>query len=169
MDAKQKRLVRNIVSGTVLLVLLLLVLAYCGVFEGTQSDEAQIRELIERSKEEANDRDWEDFLDLCDVPSSERQAWLDAINKTMEETQGAKLVQIDSVTPTEMISVPAGATEYQLDASVIGHLEAPVIGAVGRPFEAVEGTYFFVKKQGRWYIDLDRSSSTFPYVPKPKK
>jgi hypothetical protein len=166
MDAKQKRLIRNIVSGVVLLVLLLFVMAYCGVFEGAQSDEAQIRELMERAKEETNDRDWNDFLDLCDVPEAERQGWIDAINDTMEHTQGAKLVKIDAINPKGMISVPAGAATYELEVSVLAHIDVVV---TSRQMDAVEGTMYFVKKDGRWFIDLERSSSTFPYVPKPKR
>jgi hypothetical protein len=161
MDAKQKRLVRNIVSGTVLLILLLFTLAYCGVFEGAQSDEAQIRELMERSREEISDHDWDDFFDLCDLPQAEREGWLEA------KPDLAEYVQIDSITPKSFISVPAGATEFELEVSVVAHLEK--IGISGPQLDAVEGTMFFVKKNDRWYIDLDRSSSTFPYVTKPKK
>jgi hypothetical protein len=159
MDAKQKRLVRNIVSGTILLILLLFVLAYCGVFEGAQSDEAQIRALIDRSKEEVSDHDWDDLFDLCDLPQEERQAWLDA------KPDLAEYVQIDSITPKSFIGVPAGATEYELEVTVIAHLEK--VGISGPQLDGVEGTMWFVKKDGRWFIDLNRSD--FPYITKPKK
>jgi hypothetical protein len=159
LDAKQKRLVRNIVSGTILLILLLFVLAYCGVFEGAQSDEAQIRELIDRSRQEVSDHDWDDLFDLCDLPQEERQAWLDA------KPELAEYVQIDSITPKSFISVPAGATEFELEVTVIAHLEK--IGISGPQLDGVEGTMWFVKKNDRWFIDLNRSD--FPYITKPKK
>jgi hypothetical protein len=158
MDAKQKRLLRNIVSGTVLLILLLFTLAYCGVFEGAQSDEAQIRELIDRSKEEINDHDWDDLFDLCNMPQERREAWL------KEKPDLAEYLQIDTITHKGFISVPAGTDEFELEVSVVAHLEK--VGISGPRLDAVEGTIMFVKTNGRWFIDLDRSK--FPYLNKPK-
>ena len=161
MDDKQKRLVRNIASGIVLCVLVLFVLAYCGVFEGAQSDEAQIRALLERSREEINDHDWDDLFDLCDLTEPEKQAWIKSVPNQ------AKLVQIDSMQPSGIISVPPGATEYELDVTVIAHLEAPVVGKIGNGMDSVSCHIRFVKKNNRWYIDADNSD--FPtYVQKPK-
>lgn len=159
MDQKQKLLVRNIIGVVILLVLLLFVLAYCGVFEGEQSDEAQIRSLMERAQEEINDHDWDDLFDLTDMTEAEKQAWEQSL------PQQAGYVQVDSITPRGLITVPAGSTEYELDVAVVAHLEK--LGISGPQFDAVECTLFFVKKDGRWYIDMDRS--TFPgYVTRPK-
>lgn len=158
MDTRQKRLVRNIVSGAILLCLLLFVLAYCGVFEGAQSDEAQIRALLERSRDEMNDHDWDDFFDLCDLTGPEKRAWEEAVPRQ------ANLVVIDAINPQEMISVPAGAGEYELNVTVIGHLDVMGRNVQG---DVARGTLYFVKKDGRWYIDVNRSAPTFPYVPRP--
>jgi hypothetical protein len=161
MDAKQKLLVRNIVGGIILLVLVVLVLAYCGVFEGKQSDEAQVRALLERSRDEINDHDWDDLFNLCDLTEPEKQAWIDAVPNQ------ARLVQVDSIQPQGMISVPTGATDYEIDVTVIAHLEAPIVGKIGNQMDSVSCHMRFVKKHDRWFIDPN--NSTFPaYVNKPK-
>lgn len=161
MDQKQKLLIRNIVGVVILLTLVLFVLAYCGVFEGEQSDEAQIRALMERAQEEINDHDWDDLFELTDLTEQEKQAWIKAVPRQ------ADLVQIDAVNPKGLITVPAGSTEHEQEVSVVAHLEAPVVGSVGPQIDAVEGTLYFVKKDGRWYIDWEKSAPTFPYIPKP--
>ena len=162
MDQKQKLLIRNIAGGVILLTLLLFVLAYCGVFEGAQSDEAQIRALMERAQEEINDHDWEDLFDLTDMTEGEKQAWINAVPRQ------AQLVQVDAVNPKGLVSVPVGATDYEQEVSVLAHLEAPVVGSVGPQIDAVDGTLYFVKKDGRWFIDWKKSAPTFPYIPQPK-
>jgi hypothetical protein len=162
MDQKQKLLIRNIAGVVILLTLLLFVLAYCGVFEGDQSDEAQIRALIDRSRDEVNDHDWPRLFDLCDLTPDEKQAWINAVPNQ------AELVHIDSITPRGFISVPEGAVEYELEVSVLAHLEAPIVGRVGPQIESVSGTLFFIKKGDRWFIDWNRSAPTFPYIPRPK-
>lgn len=161
MDQKQKTLIRNIVGGVVLLTLVLFILAYCGVFEGEQSDEAQVRALIERAQEEINDHDWPDLFDLTDLSEAEKQAWIDSLPAQ------AEYVKVDAITPQSMIVVPAGSTEYELDISVLARLQK--LGISGPQLDAVQGTLYFVKKDGRWYIDWDRSAPTFPYVPRPGK
>lgn len=160
MDRKQQLLLRNVIGGVGLLVILALVLAWCGVFEGAESDEAQIRALIDQSKEEINDHDWDDFLRLCHLNDADRQAWRDGIPRQ------ANFVIIDSLVPKGLISVPAGSTEYEVNVHAVAHMSV-----MGRSVQAdaVDGTMFFVKVDGRWKIDLDRSSSTFPYIPKPNK
>lgn len=160
MDQRQFRLVRNILGGVGLLVLLLLVLVWLGVFEGEQSDEAQIRELIDRAKQEINSHNWEDFLRLCDLTEEERQRWLAAIPRQ------AEYVVLETLLPTGFIGVPAGATEYEQEVHTLAHLRVPVVGRRLQG-DSVQGTMFFVKVNDRWRIDLDRSASTFPYLPKP--
>ena len=103
MDQKQKLLIRNIVGVVILLTLTLFVLAYCGVFEGEQSDEAQIRALIDRSQDEINDHDWDDLFDLTDLTEPEKQAWIAAVPRQ------AQLVQIDAINPKGLLAVPAGS------------------------------------------------------------
>jgi hypothetical protein len=160
MDDKQKRLARNIVSGVILVGLLLFVAAYCGVFEGAQSDEAQIRALIERASDEISDHDWEDLFALCDLTPAEKQAWIDAVPAQ------AQYVSITSATPSGLINVPAGATEYQLDVSVVAQYGA--LG-LGPQLDTTKVHLVFVKKNDRWYIDINNPKTNFgPYVNKPK-
>lgn len=160
MDQKQKTLIRNIVGGVVLLTLVLFILAYCGVFEGEQSDEAQVRALIERAQDEFNDEDWDDLFDLCDLTEAEKQAWIDSV------PDNARNVEIEAVTPRELIVVPTGSTTYELQVSVVGRF-APGGVRVGPQLDAVTCTLAFVKKDGRWYIDVNKS--TFPgYVNPPR-
>lgn len=160
MDRKKQLLVRNILGGAGLAILLLLVLGWCGVFEGAQSDEAQIRGLIEQARQEVNDHDWDDFLRLCNLNDADRNAWRNAIPKQ------ANFVVVDTLVPKGFISVPAGSTEYQVEVNAVARMSV-----MGRSVQAdtVDGTMYFVKVDGRWKIDLDRSSSTFPYIPKPNK
>ena len=161
MDKKQKLLIRNIVAGTVLLILIVCVLWWLGVFEGEQSDEAQSRALVERSKDETNDHDWDDLFALTDMSEEDKQAW--------EETvpQQANFVVIDSITPNGFISVPAGATTYELEVTVVAHMQVPIAGNIRA--DSVKGTLYFVKKKDRWFIDWTKSAPTFPYIPsKPK-
>lgn len=157
MDQKQKMLIRNILAGIVLLTLILFVLAYCGVFEGPQSDEAQIRALMERSREEVNDGDWDDLFDLCDLTEADKKAWIETV------PERANYVEIDSISPRGVLSVPEGVTEYSVDVSVLAHFEK--IGISGPKLDSVSGTLYFVKKDGRWLIDWQQSAPTFPYVP----
>ena len=161
MDQKQKLLIRNIIGAVVLLALVLFVLAYCGVFEGEQSDEAQVRALIERAQDEINDHNWPALFDLTDLNEQEKAAWIEAV------PDRAELVKIDAITPKGLIAVPAGETEYEIDIRVLAHMEAPLVGRVGPQLDAVDGTLYFVKKNDRWYIDWDRSAPTFPYMPRP--
>ena len=162
MDDKQKRLVRNVLSGVILLVLVGMVLAYCGVFEGDQSDTAQVRRLVDRAKDEMNAHDWDDFFALCDLTPEEARAWEASI------PQQAQLVVVDNITYREFLAVPDGATEYSINVTVLAHLEAPIVGRVGAQLDSVNGTLYFVKKDGRWLIDINKSAPTFPYLPQPK-
>lgn len=159
MDSRQKLLLRNIIGGVGLLILLAFVLAYCGVFEGGKSDEAQIRELMENLKVELSDHDWDDALRLCDLEPDERDAWKEAIPRQ------AELVKIVAITPDGFISVPPGASEFQLEVTVLARLEAPIAGNLRA--DTTKGTLHFVRRNGMWLIDLDRSAPTFPYLPAP--
>lgn len=161
MDPKQKLLIRNILAGTVLLILIVLVLAWLGVFEGEQSDEAQVRALIERSREETNDHDWDDLFDLTDMSEEDKQAWIKSV------PQQANFVVLDSITPDGFIGVPEGATSYEQDVTVVAHLEVPIAGNIQA--DSVKGTLYFVKKKDRWFIDWNKSAPTFPYIPSPKR
>jgi hypothetical protein len=160
MDQRQSRLIRNILGGVGLLVLLIFVLMWLGVFEGKHSDEAQIRDLIDRAKLEINEHNWEDFLRLCDLTEQQRQDWLAAIPRQ------ANYVVLETLLPTGLISVPAGATEYEQEVHTLAHLRVPVVGTRLQG-DSVRGTMFFVKVDERWRIDLDRSATTFPYLPRP--
>ena len=80
----------------------------------------------------------------------------------------AQLVDIDNLAYRGFLSVPDGATEYVIAVTVLAHLEAPDVGRVGPQLDTVDGRLYFVKKDGRWLIDINRSADTFPYVPKPK-
>jgi hypothetical protein len=160
LDTRQKLLVRNIVAGSILVVIVVLALAWLGVFEGAQSDEAQVRELIQRAGEELDDHDWDDFFDLCDLTDERRAAWQAAIPRQ------ASLISIDSLQPTQLLHVAEGAVEHSVDVNVIASLRNPLSGK-SLQTDSVNGTIFVVKVGGRWRIDLDRSAPTFPYVPKP--
>lgn len=160
MDRKHILLIRNIAAGIVLLIFLLLIAVWLGVFEGEQSEEAQIRELMDRARDEINDHDWDDFLLLCDLDETERAAWLAAIPRQ------ADFVVVDTLEPLEFISVPPGSHEYVMNVNALAHLQAPIIGNIRA--DSVNGTLHFVKIGDRWRIDLNRSASTFPYIPKPK-
>lgn len=160
MDQKRKNLIKNIAGGVVLLAVVILGLIYFGVFEGEQSDEAQIRALMDRAKTETNDHDWSDLFRLGDMTAERREAWVDSVPRQ------ANLVRIDDIRPKSILNVAPGATEYELDVKVIAHLRNPIGGANIRG-DVVDGTLYFVKNDGRWFIDFDRSADTFPYIRKP--
>ncbi len=160
MEQRQKLLIRNIAAGAVLVILLVFVLAWLGVFESAGSDEAQVRDLMEQARAEINDHDWDDFLDLCNLDQQRREAWRAAIPRQ------AAVVHLDSLQPTELLSVPPGATEVEVDVNVIASLRNPLSGK-SLQTDSMNGTIFCVKVDGRWRIDLDRSAATFPYIPKP--
>jgi hypothetical protein len=144
----------------VLVILLVVMLAWLGVFEGAESDEAQVRALMEQARDEINDHDWDDFLDLCNLDQPRREAWRASIPRQ------AAVVNIDSLQPTEMLSVPPGAAEVEVGVNVIASLRNPLSGK-SLQTDSMNGTIYCVKVDGRWRIDLDRSAATFPYVPKP--
>lgn len=160
MDAKQKNLVKNIAGAVVLLGVILLGLVYFGAFDSVESDEAQIRELMDRAREETNDHDWDDLFRLGDMTDERREAWQDNVPRQ------ANLVVIDDIRPMEIINVPAGATDYDCEVKVIAHIKNPISGA-NLQGDVVDGTLYFVKKDERWWIDFDRSADTFRYIRKP--
>lgn len=163
MDRKQQLLIRNIVAGAVLLALIVVVAVWAGLFEGAESDDAQIRALIERARDEINDHDYDDFLKLCNLTPAEREAWKSAI----DGQPLSNFVVVDTLEPRGFISVPAGASEYQIEVNAISHLEVPFKGSLQA--DSINGTFYFVKVEGRWRIDLDKSAATLPYIPKPKR
>jgi hypothetical protein len=158
MQRRTQLLIRNIAGGVGLLALLLVALVYFGVFESAQSDEAQIRSLIDNARTEINDHNWDRVLRLCDLTPEQRTAYREAIPRQ------ANFVHITAITPEGFISVPEGATEYSIDVLVIGHMEI-----LGREVQRqrTNGTMYFVKRAETWLIDLDRTSATFPFVPRP--
>ncbi len=164
MDTRQRNLlIRNGVAGAVLLLLVLVILSFFGVFEGELSDEAQVRALIEASKEEITDHDWDDLLDLTDSPPAERDIWKRTIPKQ------ADLVVIEAITPNGFITVPADAKTYSVEVTVLARLELPIAG--GLRAQSIKGRLFFVKVDVRgkqvWKLDLRKSAPTFPYLPNP--
>lgn len=160
MDRKQQLLIRNIVGGIVFLILFILALVYFGVFDSEESDEAQIRALIDRSKQETNDHDWDDLFQLGDMDAQQREAWINNVPR------GANLVVVDDIRPKEIISIAPSETKYILNVTVVAHMKNPINGTNIRG-DVVNGELFFVKKDGRWFIDFDRSADTFPYISRP--
>lgn len=163
MDRKQQLLIRNIAAGVLLLVILLLVASWAGLFTTAGSDEDQIRELMDKARDEINDHDYDDFLKLCDLTDERREAWLFEIRAQPM----SNFVVVDTLAPKGFISVPTGATEYSVDVHTVSGVDVPLRGRVGT--DSINGTMHFVKKGDRWFIDLDKSASTFPYVPRPKR
>lgn len=163
MDRKQQLLIRNIVAGILLLVVLLVLASWAGLFESAGSDDAQIRELMEKAREEVNDHDYDDFLKLCDLTDERREAWLFEIRAQPM----SNFVVVDTLAPKGFIAVPSGASEYSVDVHTVSGVDVPFRGRVGT--DSINGTMYFVKKNDRWYIDLEKSASTFPYVPRPKQ
>lgn len=165
MNSPQKNiLIRNIVGGVGLIVIAVFVMAFFGVFESDQSNEAQIRAVIEGVKEEINDHDWEALLALSDSTPEEADIWRRSIPKQ------ADVVVVDSLTPKSFLTVPDNATEFVVDVTAIARMELATV-AVGRPVQT-EGKLYFVKVSvaGKdvWKLDLKRSAPTFPYLPNPK-
>jgi hypothetical protein len=162
MDTRQRNLlIRNIIGATILVALFVLFLAWLGVFEGKQSDEAQIRAVMGAAQDEINDHDWDDLLQLCALTPDEVKTWRASIDKSPQ----ARFVVIDAINPTEIINVPGGAEHYDFGVSVIAHLQAPILGKLN--MDTPSGRLFFAKVDGQWKLDIKRSAPTFPYVPKP--
>lgn len=165
MNTQQRNvLIRNIVGAVGLLVIAIFLLAFFGAFEGDQSNEAQIRAVIEGVQEEINDHDWEDLLAYSDATPAEADIWRASIPRE------AQYVVIDAITPKAFLSVPDTATEHVVEVTVIARYEAAGIVS-SRPAQA-DGKLYFVKVTiaGRqtWKLDLKRSAPTFPYLPNPK-
>jgi hypothetical protein len=160
MDKRRQLMIRNILGLMVLAAMLLVVLAWLGVFEGRHSDEAQIRELMERAQREFNNHNWDNLLLLCHLTPQERDAWRAAI------PEAANRVVLETFEPMGFISVPADAAEYQQEVLIVGRVNVPLVGS-RIPAETVRGTMNFVRVDGRWRIDINRSAATFPYVPRP--
>jgi len=158
MERRRQLIIRNIVGGAGLLVLIVLVLAYCGVFEGSQSDEAQVRRLIDDSQTQINDHNWDRLLRLCDLTPERREQWRESIPRQ------ANFVRVTAIQPEGFISVPEGSTEYSINVVVIAHMQI-----LGREVQhqRANGTMFFVKRGDAWLIDLERTAPTFPHMPVP--
>jgi len=154
--ALNSKQIRNLIGGAILLVLFILFLAWLGAFEGKESDEQKIRALNDQLRQEISDHDWEDVIALSNLSADQRSAYKESIPRQ------ANLVIIDAINPIGLVSVPEGATEYQLDVQVLAHL---ALGGVR--VDAPSGTIFYVKEGGHWKIDLRRSAATFPGVPVP--
>jgi len=161
MDTRQRNLlIRNAIGGAVLLVLAILAMAWLGVFEGEQSDDARVRRLMQAIQSEINDHDWDDFFLMCDLTAEETEQWRAAVPAQ------AAMVRIDTMQPKGLISVPRGATEYAFDVHVIAHLEVPIAGTLRA--DTLDGTLYMVKIGETWKLDLKRSATTFPYIPAPR-
>jgi hypothetical protein len=158
MDKRKQLLIRNIIGGVGLLALLVVVLAFFGVFESKESDEAQVRQLISDAQHEVNNHNWERLLRLTNLTPEERRQYLDAIPRQ------ANFIRVTTIQPESFINVPSGATEYSVDVLVIAHLEV-----LGRQSERQrnDGTMHFVKQDGVWLIDLRRTAPAIPHLPAP--
>ncbi len=166
MNTQQRNvLIRNVVGGVGLVIVALFVLAFFGAFEGDQSNEAQIRKLIEGVKEEINDHDWDALLALTDSTPEEADIWKRSMPRE------ASYVVLDTLTPRNFLTVPDNATEFMVEVTVIARYEAPGGIVSSRP-ASVDGKLYFVKvkisDRTAWRLDLRRSAKTFPYVPNPK-
>lgn len=166
MDRPQRNiLIRNLVGGLGLVLIAVFILAFFGAFEGEQTNEAQVRALMEGTQEAINDHDWDELLALSDSTPEEADIWKRSIPKE------AQYVVVDTITPKGFISVPDNATEYVLEVSAIARYEAAGGVVSSRPVNA-EGKLYFVKvvvaDKTTWRLDLRRSAKTFPYLPNPK-
>lgn len=150
---------RMIALVVVLLAILIGIFVWLGGLDSAGSDEDQIRDLISATKDEINDHDWDDLMRLTNVPSGEHEAWKKQIPMT------ANFVTIDAIRPKEYVDVPSGATEYSLQVTVVAHADIP--GTKSMNLNNVEGTIYFVKVEDVWRIDMNRSVTTFPYLPSP--
>lgn len=162
MDKRQQLLIRNVVAGLLLLVFLFLALMWLGVFEGEESDEAQIRELISTAQDNINEKEWDDLFRLGDMTPQRAREWEDSLPRL------ANVVKIHDIRPKQFIDVPAGATEYDVVVVVTAMLDPPMnVPGVSGTREVNEGTMYFVKVDDEWKIDFDRSTGTFPHVSAP--
>ncbi|MBX3473614.1 MAG: hypothetical protein KF754_04465 [Planctomycetes bacterium] len=165
MNTQQRNvLVRNLVGGIGLVVLALFLMTFFGVFDGEQSNEAQVRKLMESIQDEINDHDWHDLVALSDATPEEADIWLRSVPKQ------AQYVVIDTITPKTFLNVPDTAREFVVEVTVLARYEAA--GMVSsRPIQA-DGKLYFVKLniEGKeaWRLDLKRSAPSFPYLPNPK-
>lgn len=165
MDRPQRNiLIRNLVGGLGLVLIAVFILAFFGAFEGEQTNEAQVRALMEGTQEAINDHDWDELLALSDSTPEEADIWRRSIPKQ------ADVVVVDALTPKGFLTVPDNATEFVVDVTAIARMELATV-AVGRPVQT-EGKLYFVKVSvaGKdvWKLDLKRSAPTFPYLPNPK-
>jgi len=165
MNTNQRNvLIRNIVGGVGLVVIAVFIMAFFGVFEGDQSNEAQIRALMEGVQEEINDHDWDALLSLTDATPEEADIWKRSIPKE------AKFVVVDTMTPKGFITVPDSANEHVVEVTVIARYEAAGVIS-SRPAQA-DGKLYFVKLivagKETWKLDIKKSAPTFPYLPNPK-
>lgn len=151
---------RNWVAGAVLLALVILVMWFFGVFEAKGSDEDQIRRLTENARLEFNSHDWDDVLQYCyvdpDTPQRRRQ-WVQSVPRQ------ANGIRIMSILPNRPLNVPVGATTYEIEVSVVAQ---PIIGATR--IDVPKGKLHYVKKDGVWLIDLEKSAPNFG-VPVPPR
>ncbi len=155
--------IRNLIALGVLLVLACVVGWWVGIFDAKGSDEDQIRRLTENARTEFNDHDWEDALQYCWVEPNtreRRQQWIKSIPNQ------ANAINLDSILPTVPLSVPVGANEYVIEVSIIAHGQVAFFS--GGRINVPKGTIFYVRKNGLWLIDLERSAPTFGVpVPRP--
>ncbi len=142
-----------------MLVLVVTVLIWLGVFEGELSDDAQIRRLIDDSKTNVNDHDWSDLFAQCDMTAAERDKWEKAV------PQQARFVELETLNTTGFISVPTLATEYSVEVHYVS-----TYNVLGNTMQGKSGTavFYFVKRDGRWWIDMDETAKSVPHFTPPK-
>ncbi|MDC1143193.1 hypothetical protein OAU50_08895 [Planctomycetota bacterium] len=158
MASDKSILIRNIVGVVVLVGVLITALIWLGVFEGDQSDDAQVRALIENSQTHLNDHDWSDFFAQCDMTSAEREKWENWVPRQ------ANFLVLDSLNPVGFISVPEGATTYEIEVHYVAHMNL-----MGRKLQAQQGksVFHFTKRDGRWWINMDETAKTIPHMKPP--
>ncbi|MHC4841158.1 MAG: hypothetical protein ACYTDT_09420 [Planctomycetota bacterium] len=158
MATEKSILIRNIIGVVVLISILFTVLIWLGVFEGKMSDDAQVRALIDNSKTYINEHDWGDLFAQCDMTSEERQKWEDSVPRQ------ANFLVMESLNPAGFISVPPGSTTYQIEVHYVARMDV-----LGNRIQAQQGKSImhFVKRDGRWWINMDETAKTLPHITPP--
>jgi hypothetical protein len=144
---------RPFIGLGVLVVLVLAVFWWLGAFTPEETDAGQINKLNERFVEETNDHDWDGLLNLCWFEYPERRKeWLEGI------PGAANAVRIEAMNYNRGFSVPAGATEFELEVNIVARI-GPWNTTHNR--DSRTGVVRYKKIDGRWLIDIDKSAPGF--------
>ncbi|MCC6574349.1 MAG: hypothetical protein IT462_11215 [Planctomycetes bacterium] len=158
LDSRKLRLFGGI---ALLIGAFFLLLWWRGVFTPPDSEEGLIRRLTLTFKERVSAHDWPGVAELCDMTPQRAEQWIKSV-----QVGPANAIVVDDVQFPVGFAVPTDAQSYELQVTVFAHGQAgPFSFTDSRPRTGIVN---YVRVNGKWRVDIEKSAAAFG-VPIPPK